>query len=111
MLLHSLITVLLALLLPPLLLGVMNKTKAAFGGRVGPPLLQLYWDLRKLSRKGMVISSATTGVFLAGPAVTFAATLVAVLLVPFGHHPAVVSFPGDMILFAYLLALGRFLTC
>ncbi len=107
---HSLISVLLVLLLPPLLLGVINKTKAAFAGRNGPPLLQPYSDLRKLFRKGMVISSATTGMFLAGPVVTLAATLVAALLVPLGHHAAVISFPGDMILFAYLLALGRFFT-
>jgi formate hydrogenlyase subunit 4 len=107
---HPLIAVLLVLLLPPLLLGVINKTKAAFGGRVGPPLLQPYWDLQKLFRKGMVISSATTGVFLAGPVITLVATLAAALLVPLGHHPAVVTFPGDMILFAYLLALGRFFT-
>jgi formate hydrogenlyase subunit 4 len=107
---HPLIHLLFVLLLPPLLLGVVNKTKAAFAGRTGPPLLQPYWDLIKLLRKGMVISSATTGVFLAGPAVTLVATITAALLVPLGHHPAVISFPGDMILFAYLLALGRFAT-
>ncbi len=110
MFVHSLIHVLLVLLLPPLLLGVVNKTKAAFSGRNGPPLLQPYFDLLKLLRKGMVISSATTGMFLAGPVVTLTATLAASLLVPLGHHQAVIAFPGDMILFAYLLALGRFFT-
>jgi formate hydrogenlyase subunit 4 len=54
---HSSISLLLVLLLPPLLLGVVNKTKAAFGGRNGPPLLQPYYDLRKLLGKGMVLSS------------------------------------------------------
>jgi formate hydrogenlyase subunit 4 len=107
---HTGIHLLLALLMPPLLLGVVNKTKAAFAGRQGPPLLQPYRDLGKLLRKGMVISTATTGVFLAGPAITLAAMVVAALLVPLGHHPAVVHFPGDMLLFAYLLALGRFFT-
>ncbi|HEX5051121.1 MAG TPA: NADH-quinone oxidoreductase subunit H [Planctomycetota bacterium] len=107
---HSLIHLVLVLLLPPLLLGVIARTKAVFAGRTGPPLLQPYHDLVKLLRKGMVISSATTAMFLAGPAVTLAATLAASLLVPLGHHAAVISFPGDMILFAYLLALGRFFT-
>jgi formate hydrogenlyase subunit 4 len=106
----TLIHVLLVLLLPPLLLGVINKTKAAFGGRCGPPVLQPYYDIWKLLQKGMVISSATTGMFLAGPVVTLVATLTASLLVPLGGHPAVIEFPGDMILFAYLLALGRFFT-
>ncbi len=38
--------------LPPLLPGVIAKTKAAFAGRNGPPLLQAYFDLAKLLRKG-----------------------------------------------------------
>ena len=107
---HSLVHLSVVLLLPPLLFGVINKTKAAFAGRVGPPLLQPYRDLLRLLRKGMVISNATTGVFLLGPAVSLVTTLAAALLVPLGHHPPLVSFPGDMILFAYLLALGRFFT-
>ena len=107
---HSVLHVLIVLVLPPLLLGIVNKTKAAFGGRKGPPVLQLYWDLAKLLRKGMVISSATTAMFLAGPVVSLTGVLIASLLVPLGHHAAVIAFPGDMILFAYLLALGRFFT-
>jgi len=107
---HVLIHLLLVLLMPPLLLGVVNKTKAAFAGRVGPPLLQAWWDLAKLFRKGMVISTATTGMFLAGPAVALVSTLAAALLVPLGEQPAPISFPGDMILVVYLLALGRFFT-
>ena len=35
-------------LLPPLLLGVITRTKAWFAGRAGPPLLQPYYDLAKL---------------------------------------------------------------
>jgi len=97
------------LLLPPLLLGVANKTKAAFAGRVGPPYLQLYFDLYKLWRKGSVFSSTTTWVFKAGPVVSLAGALIAGLLVPLAGH-APLSFEGDAILFAYLFALGRFFT-
>jgi formate hydrogenlyase subunit 4 len=61
-------------------------------------------------RKGVVISDTTTWLFRAGPVVTLAATLFAALLVPLGKHPAPISFEGDMILFAYLFALGRFFT-
>jgi formate hydrogenlyase subunit 4 len=107
---HTFVHLCVLLLLPPLLLGVINKTKAGFAGRVGPPLLQPYFDLWRLLRKGMVISNATTGVFLLGPAASLVTTLAAALLVPLGHHPPLVAFPGDMILFAYLLALGRFFT-
>jgi formate hydrogenlyase subunit 4 len=99
-----------ALLFPPLLLGVIGKTKAAFAGRVGAPYLQPYYDLIKLFRKGTVFSETTTWVFRAGPLVTLSATLIAVLLIPLGRHAAPLSFSGDLILFAYLFGLARFFT-
>ena len=98
------------LVLPPLLLGVIGKTKAWFAGRRGPPFLQLYFDLFKLVRKGLVQSITTTWVFRAGPVVTLVVVVLAGLLIPFGASPAPISFTGDMILFAYLFALGRFFT-
>lgn len=100
----------LALALAPLLLGVINRTKAVIAGRNGQPLLQLYYDLWKLLRKGAVYSRATTWVFRAGPVVGLAAVLVAAAIVPFGGWPTLVGFSGDLILFAYLLALMRFFT-
>lgn len=110
MIASSLFHIVLLLLMPPLLLGVINRTKAAFAGRRGAPVLQSYYDIAKLLRKGSVFSETTTWVFRAGPVVTLAATLVAALLVPLGGHPALVSFNGDMILFAYLFGLARFFT-
>lgn len=107
---NTTIHILLLLIMPPLLLGVINKTKAWFGGRVGPPLLQLYYDIFKLMRKSMVLSQTTTWIFVAGPAITLAAVLMAGLLVPFGHFQAPIAFSGDLILFAYLFGLARFLT-
>jgi formate hydrogenlyase subunit 4 len=105
-LLHEAILV----LLPPLLLGVIAKTKAVFAGRVGPPLLQPYFDLARLFRKGSVFSSTTTWVFRAGPAIGLGAVFLAGQIVPFGLHPAPVSFVGDVFLFVYLLGLARFFT-
>jgi formate hydrogenlyase subunit 4 len=98
------------LLVPPLLLGVINKVKAAFAGRVGPPLAQPYYDLIKLARKGSVFSRTTTWVFRAGPVVAVATALGAGLLVPLGGHPSAIGFAGDLVLFAYLFGLGRFFT-
>src|SRR5262249_13142946 len=107
---HNTIHVLVALSLPPLLLGVINKTKALFAGRVGPPLLQPYWDLLKLFRKGSVFSTTTTWVFRAGPVIGLVTAGIAVLLIPLANSTAPVSFTGDLILLGYLLALGRFFT-
>ncbi len=99
-----------SLFFPPLLLGVIGKTKAAFAGRVGAPYFQPYYDLIKLFRKGSVFSDTTTWVFRAGPVVTLSATLIAVLLIPLGRHAAPISFNGDLVLFAYLFGLSRFFT-
>jgi len=102
------IHVLAVLGLPLLLRGVINKTKAAFAGRVGPPLLQPFYDVIRLVQKDSVISQTTGWVFRAGPVVSLATALLASLLLPFGRETAPVSFSGDVLLFVYLLALGRF---
>lgn len=98
------------LLMPPLLFGIINKTKAYFAGRKGAPLLQPYYDLIRLFKKKMVISSTTTWVFYAAPIVTLLAVLVAGLLMPLGQSKAIIFFTGDFIIFAYLFALARFFT-
>ena len=107
---HNTIHVLLALTLPPLLLGTIGKTKALFAGRIGPPLLQPYYDLIKLFQKGSVFATTTTWMFRAGPVVGLATSALTVLFIPLVNGTAPISFTGDLILLAYLLALGRFFT-
>lgn len=107
---NILVHVLLMMLMPPLLLGVINRVKAKFAGRRGPPLLQPYYDLIKLARKGLVLSRTTTWVFRAGPVVSLVAVALAGLIVPLGPFKAPISFTGDLILFAYLFGLARFFT-
>src|SRR5271166_3720979 len=101
---HNALHFVLAMGFPPLLLGVITKTKALFAGRVGPPVLQPYYDLIKLFRKGSVFSTTTTWVFRAGPVVGLVTAAIAVLLIPLANSYAPIpSFAGDMILLAYLL--------
>jgi len=102
--------ILFLLLLPPLLAGIINKTKAWFAGRNGPPVLQLYYDIFKLMRKGVVISNVTTWIFVAGPVVGVVTALAAGLLIPIGRFDAPISFAGDLVLLAYLFGLARFFT-
>ena len=104
------IAMLSGLVLAPLLLGVINRTKAVFAGRRGAPLLQAYYDLAKLLRKGAVYSRTTTWVFRAAPAVGLASVIATLALLPVSGAPAPLSFAGDMILFAYCLGLMRFFT-
>jgi len=104
------IPLILALGIAPFMVGLINRVKAIFGGRQGQPLLQPYYDIWKLLHKGAVYSRTTSWVFRAGPIVTLAGVLVATALMPLGSCPSLISFSGDLILFAYLLALGRFFT-
>jgi formate hydrogenlyase subunit 4 len=97
-------------LLPPLLLGIVNRTKALFAGRRGPRLWQPYFDIVKLLRKGVALSATTTWVFVLAPVLAVVTALMAGLMVPLGSFAAPVAFGGDFVLFAYLLALGRFFT-
>ncbi len=97
-------------LIPPLCLGIVVKVKAKFAGRRGAPLLQVYFDIIKLLQKSVVQSHTTTALFLAGPVVGLVTTVICGLLVPFGHVEAPIAFVGDLVLFAYLFALGRFFT-
>ena len=98
------------LLLAPLLPGVINKVKAWVAGRRGPPVLQLYYDLARLWRKGVVISTLASPGFVAGPAVAWVALAGAAMLMPLGPAGSAISFRGDVLLLVYLLALARFCT-
>jgi len=98
------------LLLAPLLPGIINRTKAWVAGRRGPPVLQLYFDLAKLWRKGVVLSTAVSPGHIAGPAVAWVAFAAAAALLPLGPAGPGLAFRGDALLFVYLLALARFST-
>ena len=93
----------------PALPGIVNRTRASLMGRQGPPVRQLYSDLWRLWHKGVVYSRTTTLVFRAAPIVLCATTLLAAALLPFDGRTGLLSFRGDLVAFAGLLGLGRFL--
>ncbi len=105
---YVLIQIFLVLLLAPLVNTIVRKVKAFTQKRKGPPLLQMYYDLRKLFHKSAVVSDTTSWVFKAAPYVVFSTALIAALFVPVSTSIAPVAFVGDIILIIYLLALGRF---
>jgi len=99
-----------AMLLSPLLPGVINRVKAFAAGRRGQPMLQLYFDLYKLFAKTPVYSTTTTWVFKAGPVISVAALVTALAVLPFAGRPSFLAFDGDFIFIIYLLGLARFVT-
>jgi len=106
----SLISPICALVLAPLLLGLINRTKAFVAGRRGPPLLQPYFDIVKCLRRGAVYGDATSWVFRLGPVVNLAVLLAALLMLPLGGIAPPLSFSGDLVVLAGLVAVGRFAT-
>lgn len=108
MILNITLSIAAALMLSPLLAGIINKTKAFFAGRKGSPVLQLYFDLFKLFRKESVISTAATFIFQAAPVIIFTATLGATVFIPLIPGRPAPSFTCDFILLFYLLGLARF---
>src|SRR5438477_12673632 len=86
-----------ALLLAPLLLGLVNRTKAFVAGRRGPPLLQPYRDIAKCLRRGAVYGDVTSWIFRLGPVVNLAALIASILVVPFGGLASPLSFAGVLI--------------
>ena len=106
----SLLMVLAAFTLAPLMMVVILKVKAFFGGKQGPPWLFKYQTLGKLLRKGSVYSTSTTFVFVLGPIVSFTTAVMILLFFPFAGFTPVLSFHGDVILLFYFLGLGRFFT-
>lgn len=96
------------LAMAPLLKAVIKKMKARLQNRQGPPLLQSYYDLRKLLTKEVVRSETSTWIYVAGPRVYFAAAVAATSLVPVLYAAAPLESAGGILLLVGALALGRF---
>jgi formate hydrogenlyase subunit 4 len=92
----------------PLVPGVAARTRAFLTGRRGAPPWQLYSDLWKLLRRGVVYAAVTTWIFRVAPLLLLAAVVVATMLLPLDGERALVAFSGDAVAFVYLLGLARF---
>jgi formate hydrogenlyase subunit 4 len=90
----------------PLLSGIVRKTKAFLSCRSGAPVWQVYFDLWKLLRRGVVRSRTASWVFdLSAPIVLGSALVLAAATPLFSRD---VPLPMHFVLFACLMALPRF---
>ncbi|MBN2544733.1 MAG: NADH-quinone oxidoreductase subunit H [Spirochaetes bacterium] len=104
------INLIIIIIMPFLFIGMINRTKALWAGKRGVPLFQFLYDFIKLLKKGQVISNTTSFVFQMMSVIYLASVIFACSLIPMVNHRAFFSFPGDFILFAYILGLGKFFT-
>lgn len=88
--------------------GIIIRTKSIASGRKGPGIFQPIKDVIRLLKKGAVYSKTTSFVFQIAPTIYFASIILAMLMIPFGQSKGIISFNGDFIFFAYILALGKF---
>ena len=96
------------LFVPFLMMGLIKKTKSFWGGRKGPSIMQPWFDFVRLMKKDFVISNTTSAVFKITPVITFASVIFAGLFVPLASGCAIVNIPVGLIVFAYILGLGKF---
>ena len=107
-LVQVLLQMVLALVLAPLLNGLIRKGKALLQNRRGPGLLQPYYDLFKLLRKGTVVSRHASWIFRVTPYISFLTALMVALMIPMISTAVPLSLFGGVIAVIYLLGLGRF---
>lgn len=89
-----------------LLAGIDRKLVARMQNRVGPPLLQPWYDFLKCCGKETIIPRhAKRSIFLSAPLVGFGALITAALFIPVMNYTAY-STGADLVVILYLLTLA-----
>jgi formate hydrogenlyase subunit 4 len=95
----------------PLYAGVIARAEAIVASKRGPSVLQPYYDLAKLLKKGSTVSDQASWLFRAVPFVTFACYLTVSVIVPIiTAAPLPLAFLADLIGGAFVLTLAAFAT-
>jgi len=94
----------------PLMVGIMNKTKARTQKRIGSSVFQPYYDLMKLVRKDSVVSDQSSWIFRSSPWINFVAIGTAAFFIPIFLSYSPFGLVGDILLVIGLFALARFFT-
>jgi len=84
--------------------GIDRKLVAHMQGRIGPPIIQPFRDVRKLLIKETIVpDGAVSWLFNAAPIICLVVTLLLVLYIPVFGQRALLDGFGDSILILYLL--------
>jgi len=97
------------LLLAPVFTGISRVMRAKMHSRRGPGILQDYRDLFKLFKRQDVAPAASGVLFRIMPYELLGTMLFVAMVLPIFSLQAPVGVAGDLITFAYLFALTRFL--
>lgn len=101
--------VLAVVVLAPGVTGTIARVEARLQGRVGPRILQPYYNLSKFFRKEALQPIDSGWVFLLGPVLAFACYLTIPMLLPvLTTFPLPLGYMGDIIGGGFLLVLASF---
>lgn len=106
----KLLNLIILLFVPFLMMGIIKKTKAFWVGKKGASVFQPLYDFIRLMKKDFVISTTTSEVFRVAPVINLAAVIFAALFAPLASGQAIINIPAGLIVFAYTLGLGKFLS-
>lgn len=106
----KLLNLIILLFVPFIMMGLIKKTKSFWGGRKGPSIWQPLYDFVRLVKKDFVISKTTSVVFRIAPVFAFATVLFAALFVPLASGKPIINVEVGIIIFAYTLGLGKFMS-
>jgi len=106
--LQGIISIIVILGLSPLFAGLVNKQKAILTGRIGAPILQPYFELQKIFKKETINATSSSFISRISPLINLVTLVIAAAMLPAGFWKPLISFSGDIILFAYILGLARF---
>jgi len=106
--LQGILSITIILGVAPLFAGLVNKLKAKLTGRVGAPILQPYYELQRLFKKETINATSSSFISRISPVLNLVSLVVAAGMLPVGFSRPLISFNGDIILFAYMLGLARF---
>lgn len=106
--LEGIASIFFVLLAAPFFAGLVNKQKAMLTGRMGAPVWQPYFELFRIFRKETIKARSASFISGLSPVINLAAVVIAAAMLPVCNAHPLISFKGDIILFAYILGTARF---
>lgn len=97
------------ILISPFFTGVIKILKAKIQHKKGPSVLQPYYNLIKLLKKDLVVSSTASWIYNIAPYIYFLTSLMAMVCLPVVHQLLGFTFYTDLLIIVYLLVAGRVL--
>jgi formate hydrogenlyase subunit 4 len=89
--------------------GIISMLKSKVVGRKMPSILQPLFDVIRLFKKGSVYSNTSGFIFRIAPLVYFASVFSTLFFLPVAGEKGLISFDNDLVFFAYLLGIGKFM--